>query len=315
MFGSFVTLTTLSMLLAKSVSAMPFAELTATLPRDITHIALDERTNEYIAFKRDGSLYGRYLADMEGYNTQRRDTSSTCGNLTVTEAESLPGWDTITNYADSNWGTGSRSIATNPSDYSGSPAEVCITSSTVEVSFSGDPTCQTNNVTTGGELVGTNGSVAIAVAQGFTSTSTFTVSTAASIGVSDTLEVKIGFPDVADVSESVTVSTDVTNTQTSSFETSYNDVDTITVTMTAPEGKTCNAISSVTSCTLQATGQIQYLASGWIWFNYDSKTQGHYKWSVNIETVITDEADRSSYSQIKGSVATNTHASYQGTCS
>ncbi|KAE9386396.1 hypothetical protein BT96DRAFT_949152 [Gymnopus androsaceus JB14] len=212
---------------------------------------------------------------MEGYNTQRRDTSSTCGNLTVTEAESLPGWDTITNYADSNWGTGSRSIATNPSDYSGSPAEVCITSSTVEVSFSG------GSYLPGGELVGTNGSVAIAVAQGFTSTSH--IHPAASIGVSDTLEVKIGFPDVADVSESVTVSTDGllpigdSDSGVIASKTSYNDVDTITVTMTAPEGKTCNAISSVTSCTLQATGQIQYLASGWIWFNYDSKTQGHYK--------------------------------------
>lgn len=35
------------------------------------------------------------------------------------------------------------------------------------------------------------------------------------IGLSDTLEVQIGFPEVADVSESVTTSASVTNTQTS----------------------------------------------------------------------------------------------------
>ncbi|KAE9402004.1 hypothetical protein BT96DRAFT_991516 [Gymnopus androsaceus JB14] len=260
------------------VSAMPFAELTGTLSWDITHIALDERTN----------------------------------------VPSLAGTLLITNHADNNqWGTVSRSIVTNPSDHPGSPAEVCVTISTVEISFSGDPTCQyhnptyiskTNNVTTSGELVGTNGSVAIALALGFSSTSSFTVSShRCNYWYSDTLEVKIGFPDVTDVSESVT------NTQTSSFETTYNDVDTITVTMTAADGETCNAISSVTSCTLQATGQIQYLASGWIWFNYDNKTNGHYKWSVNIEAVITDEADRSSYADFTGSVETTTHANYQET--
>lgn len=81
------------MLLVRSASAMPFAELTTMLPRDITHVALDEDSNEFVAFKRDGSLYGRFLADTTGSNAmRRRDTTSTCGNLTVTEAETRELW-------------------------------------------------------------------------------------------------------------------------------------------------------------------------------------------------------------------------------
>lgn len=137
---------------------MPFAELTATLPRDIAHIALDERSNEYVAYKRDGSLYGRYLADAPGADFQRRTSGATCGNLTVAEAQSLPGWNTLSKYADDNWGTGSRKVVTNPSDVSpvidfdaedivlicclllqisGSPAEVCVTSQIVQATFDG----------------------------------------------------------------------------------------------------------------------------------------------------------------------------------
>ena len=57
----------------------------------------------------------------------------------------------------------------------------------------------------------------------------------------------------------------------------YNDVVRTTVTLTAPEGKTCTVEMSVKSCTLQAQGTIHYYATGWIWFNYNDETQGHYK--------------------------------------
>ncbi|KAG7441246.1 uncharacterized protein BT62DRAFT_908782 [Guyanagaster necrorhizus] len=35
--------------------------------------------------------------------------------------------------------------------------------------------------------------------------------------------------------------------------------------------------ASTKTCNIQGTGNIRYLASGWIWFNYDSETRGHYK--------------------------------------
>ncbi|KAJ4468854.1 hypothetical protein J3R30DRAFT_1616142 [Lentinula aciculospora] len=110
------------------------------------------------------------------------------------------------------------------------------------------------------------------------------------------------------------MSTEVTNSQTQSFTPSYNDVSTVTLTMKAPQGKTCNAITSVKSCTLQATGKIRYLASGYIWFNYNSATKGHYKWAAQIEAILTNEDDRSSYADFEGSVDADTTASYRGSC-
>ncbi|KAF5384519.1 hypothetical protein D9757_006448 [Collybiopsis confluens] len=316
MFNSYATISALLVVsLAARIQAIPFAGLTSALPRDVTHIALDERSHEYVAFKRDGSLYGRYSADMADFDIRPRDTpASTCTNLTIDEAKTLGGWNTIVKYADDKWGTGSRKIVVNPKDYPSSGALVCITDQNVKATFTGSPTCQSNKVTTSGQITGTNGTVSIAVAQGFTATASLVVSKAATIGVSDTLSAKINFPEVAEVSESVTLSTSITNTQTSGFDSSHNDVSTVTVVMNAPKGETCNAITSVTTCTLQATGRVQYLASGWVWFNYDDKTHGHYKWSVNIESAVTNADDRSSYAEIKGSVEATTHASYKGKC-
>ncbi|KAK0435926.1 uncharacterized protein EV420DRAFT_1674065 [Desarmillaria tabescens] len=68
------------------------------------------------------------------------------------------------------------------------------------------------------------------------------------------------------------------------------------------------------TCTIQATGNIRYLASGWIWFNYDDKTDGHYKWAVSIKTVLTNQDDRSSFAEFKGSMLTNTLSIYEGNC-
>ncbi|KAJ3970056.1 hypothetical protein EV361DRAFT_311599 [Lentinula raphanica] len=310
------TATTLLTLFVATVSAAPIARdfpATQPLPRNAVHIALDERTGDYVAFKRDWTYLGRYPAHIEGRNLERRG-APTCANLTVDEAKTLPGWSKIEDYADTNWGKGSRNIVTNPDDYPDSPALVCTSNTPVNVSFSGQPMCQTNNVTVTGNLEGTDGSVSVSVSQGFNASSSFTLQTTSSIGVSSTLGVSIGLPDVGSIGASVTMSTEVTNSQTKSFSASYNDMSTVKLNMKSPDGKDCNAITSVKSCTLQATGKIRYLAQGYIWFNYDSTTKGHYKWAAQIESILTDEDDRSSFANFAGSVDAATAASYKGTC-
>ncbi|PBK81563.1 hypothetical protein ARMGADRAFT_1091171 [Armillaria gallica] len=47
------------------VASSPFSDLVRSLPRDISHIAIDEARRHYLAFKRDDSFYGRYLVDAE----------------------------------------------------------------------------------------------------------------------------------------------------------------------------------------------------------------------------------------------------------
>ncbi|CAK5282495.1 unnamed protein product [Mycena citricolor] len=34
------------------------------------------------------------------------------------------------------------------------------------------------------------------------------------------------------------------------------------------------------------------VAQGWVWFEYHAKTQGHYKWSFEIEKVLPEIEDR-----------------------
>ncbi|THU93462.1 hypothetical protein K435DRAFT_903581 [Dendrothele bispora CBS 962.96] len=295
------------------VSAIPFPQLANELPSSVTHIAFNEDTGHYIAFNKDGSLYGRYVAEKRSMvNLDRRD--STCAPLSVEEAETLPGWKNIVQYANNNWGDGSRNIVTNPTEYVDYGALVCIQTETVELSFTGEPTCQTNNITTGGLLVGTSGSVSLGVDQGFAAATTLTTTQASTIGVDTSLSVKVGIPEVADVTQTVTMSTSLTNTNSQAASTTYNDVVSVTITMDAPEGKTCNAISSTNRCTLQATGDVKYIASGWVWFNYESRKDGHYKWAVSIEATNPNIDDRSSTMKVTGSVEADTHVAYSGEC-
>ncbi|KAK0476977.1 hypothetical protein IW261DRAFT_1487943 [Armillaria novae-zelandiae] len=257
-------------------------------------IAVDEARDTYLAFKRDGSLYGRYPVDAETSIVERSGASQ-CAQLSVAEAQTSNVVPSLYNTVDS-------------------PAQVCITDDVVQLSYSGDPVCQTHTTTSQGSLVGTEGEVDIEVDQGFNSDSSYTVSSASTLGVSNTLSVKIGVPEVAEVTEAFTVSASVTDTTSSTIDTSYNDVSKVTIKMTAPEGKTCTAVTNTKTCNIQASGQIRYLATGWIWFNYNSATHGHYKWAVSIEAVVTNQDDRSSFATFKGSMVANTETSYAGNC-
>ncbi|KIY69569.1 hypothetical protein CYLTODRAFT_420637 [Cylindrobasidium torrendii FP15055 ss-10] len=298
---------------ALSASAMPFSQLTKLLPRDVVHIGLDEHTREFVAYKRDGELYGRYPVDAD-FNSHMVKRDATCGDLSVEQAQKLPGWESLEQYADDNWGTGSRNVETNPADYLSQPAQVCVTDEVVELSFEGDPTCQSHRTSTEGSLTGTDGKVAIEVDQGFNTDTSYTVSQASTLGIDSKLEVKVGIPEVADVTSSITVSTSVTNTLSSTFDVSYNDVSKVTITMTAPEGKKCTAVSETKTCNMQAKGSIRYLATGWVWFNYDDETEGHYKWAANIDNILTNQDDRSSFADFHGAMSSDTKTAYEGTC-
>ncbi|KAK0445677.1 uncharacterized protein EV420DRAFT_1648391 [Desarmillaria tabescens] len=311
--AAFITLLTA----LSGITALPFSELVGILPRDIAHITVDEACRHYLAFKRDGSLYGRYPLSTESDGIEHCATSQ-CRQLSVDEAQTLKGWDAIVQYANNNWGNGSHDIVTNPSNmrsiYVDSPAQVCITDEVVELSFSGDPVCQMHNSSTASSLIGTYGEVDIKVDQGFTTDALYTITAASTIGDSNTLTAKIGIPEVAEVTDALTISTKVMDTTLNIFDVSYNDVSKVTLKMTAPKGNFCSTMVMTKTCTIQATGNICYLTSSWIWFNYDNQIDGHYKWAVSIEMVLMKQDDCSSFAEFKGSMRTNTCAIYEGNC-
>ncbi|PBK64080.1 hypothetical protein ARMSODRAFT_1088217 [Armillaria solidipes] len=283
--------------------------------RGIAHIAYDEDNGQFMAFKRDGSPYGRYLA--RGPLLSMRSAGQ-CVNLTADEAKSLHGWDTVEKYANDNWGDGSRNIVTNPTDYPGSSAQVCISGDPVKVELDGDPQCQDRTVDNVSGTAGTDGSVTLQVQQGSNMTSEYTVTTVSTLGISNTFSVSLGIPLLDDVAEAsvgdeTTVSSEVTNEQTKSFAATYSDVATITREIDTEDGKTCSVDLTVHSCTAKSKGQIRYVATGWVWFNYNDKTKGHYKWAADISDILSED-DRSSFAEIQGPIASDTHSSSNATC-
>ncbi|PBK99733.1 hypothetical protein ARMGADRAFT_1074585 [Armillaria gallica] len=278
--------------------------------REIAHIAYDEDNGQFLGFKRDGSLYGRYLAHEPLLS---RQSAGQCTNLTVDEAKSLPGWDALEAYAKSNWGSGSWNIVTNPKDYPGSPASVCVSDDPVKIEVDGDPQCQDSPLDNVSGTSGTNGTVTLQVQQGSNMTSGYTVTSVSTLAISSTLGVSFGIP-LLSADASVTVSKEVTNEQSSSFETSYSTVATVTREIDTQDGKSCSVDLKLNTCTAKSKGRIRYIATGYVWFNYNDKTHGHYKWAASIDDVLSNEDDRSSFAEIQGPISSETHSTSEAVC-
>ncbi|PBK79314.1 hypothetical protein ARMGADRAFT_1093268 [Armillaria gallica] len=133
-------------------------------------------------------------------------------------------------------------------------------------------------------------------------------------GVSQTLTAQIGVPDIAQVTDGLTISTEVMDTALSSYVVPSLRLRLLAVKVIAEEGQHCTTVTSTKTCNTQASGNIHYLVSGWIWFNYDDQTKDHYKWAVHIEEVLTNQDDRSSFAIFKGSMDTVTMSYYDPTC-
>ena len=70
------------LLVGQLISAMPFEQVThRNLPRDVVHLAHDEVNGQYLAYNRDGSLYGKYRAQTT------RDVSGPCAPLPIEQAQ------------------------------------------------------------------------------------------------------------------------------------------------------------------------------------------------------------------------------------
>ncbi len=102
---------------------MPFNQLVKTFPRDVAHIAVDDSGSYYLAFDRNGTLYGTYPVGVESNNLERHSAArwhsllsmkqkpvsdfhlSTCCTMLI-DPNPVPGWSTIEKQANDNWGSG-----------------------------------------------------------------------------------------------------------------------------------------------------------------------------------------------------------------
>ncbi|TFK31332.1 hypothetical protein BDQ12DRAFT_154746 [Crucibulum laeve] len=247
-----------------------------------------------------------------------RRAAGSCQALSIDQAKTLPGWAKIQQYATDNYGTGGVNIVTNPTDIPNAGANVCVDDSTpVAVTIDGQPTCNSASQDIQASFDGTSGQVTFQQGSGTSSASTWSVTQSTSLATSVGFTVGFTIPDFGTLGSSISTTTTVTNEQSSS-DTSQS----VSVNFPSPDGKKCTGSLKTTTCTVSSKGSIPIIASGLIWFNYDDKRVAkndpsggtHYKYSVNIETVLTNKADRTGFIEFEGPVNTKSKSTSNTVC-
>lgn len=295
--------------LALLASGTPMLRRLAAIPREASKLAVDDLTKRVIAYDARDNYLGFMERDALAV-PYKRDGS--CSALSADEAQKLPGWDTLKATAQSNWGKGSWHIVTNDDDYPTEPASVCAQDAG-NVVVKGDPQCTVQTQSLETTIVGTNGTATVSQTSGTLYSSSQTVTQSASLSIDRTVTVSVGIPEVADVSASTTLSTSMTNTLAVTTTSESNQQTTQTVSIAVPDGATCSVTFKETSCTTRGSGQVPFTATGWVWFEYNDKTHGHYKWALNMDNILS-EADRSSYMKFDAVVSTDTKGQYNAEC-
>ncbi|KAJ7661838.1 hypothetical protein B0H17DRAFT_1258339 [Mycena rosella] len=287
----------------------------AGLPRDTTHLALDDEAREVIAFGRRGEQLGRFA--FAPHTTNRRDVGA-CADMSSDDVQKLPGWNTLKTMAENNWGTGSYNVVTNDENYPDSPAQSCVSTDVMLIVPDGNPSasqsCNTQSSQSGGNQVGTNGTIALTHSEGTSSSTTTTVTKQSSIAVGVSVAAKIKFPEIVDVTSTFTFTGTFTNTLSTATETTSDETSSATVTQSNVAGKTCYLEFTTQTCTITGSGQVRMLGTGWVWFEYNDKTQGHYKWALSIDGTLTNQDDRSTFIEFRSTTGTTSTSNYTGVC-
>jgi len=312
-------------------SAMPFNRVVNDVrDTDVTSIALNERDLEYLAYRHDGTLYGRYPVDEDEFEFMMRDLgyddleeraeATSCVQLSSDDVQKFSGWSKIVDYADKNWGKGSRNIVTNPPEYADRGARACVDAAGAKIQPQGNPSCTTNQGTVQGSVVGTDGTVKLSYQQGYSSTASWSVTNTGELAVSAKISVGFKIPDVLSIGTEITTTGTFTNSQGQGFDTTASNQVAQELTVNNPPGKKCVGTFSTKTCNVGGQGSVKLIGSGWVWFNYDSATQQngqgdkHYKWAANIESILPNAADRSSQIDITGNMKSTTNSDFKGKC-
>ncbi|TRM68513.1 hypothetical protein BD626DRAFT_626804 [Schizophyllum amplum] len=281
------------------------------MPRNATRIAVDEGSGTLVVFDNRGERLG--LMDRDAFSSFERRGSGACTSLGADEVQKLPGWSKLVDMANDYWGDNDRQIATNDDEYPDYPASVCATNDQVDLTVNGDPECTTQSQSTGGDFSGTSGTVALQQTEGTSYTLETTTNRQASVALGVSTEVKMGIPEILDVTVGTSLTTTVTNSQGTTQSATNNQQTTSTVTVSQLDGQTCKLDFTSKTCTTKGSGSLPFVATGWVWFQYKKKTHDHWLWALNMD-VILDESDRSMNLDFNSIVSTDTRSQYNVVC-
>ncbi|KAH8814506.1 hypothetical protein DL96DRAFT_414885 [Flagelloscypha sp. PMI_526] len=304
----FLTLLAISLPWAVQVAAV------LSLPRDITFpdgaskIAFDEDNKVFIAFDSANTTLGTFPITTRSL-TKR---AGTCVPMNSDDIGKMPGIAKLRAQADANWGDGKRKEVVNDPGMPESPANVCADDAGAIVVYDATPDCKTRTNEAEGTLEG--GKLILENSEGTNLKTTTTVTKASSFGISNKIGVSFKFPGIADVSDEITTSSDFSNTQGDANEVGSDQRTVQRIEQPIDEGQNCKLQLSTDSCSVTGKGSLKMIASGMLWFEYEKRVDGHFKWGIPIEDVLKDVNDRSSAIEFKttGNLDASSHFSSDG---
>ncbi|KAL1753975.1 hypothetical protein FB107DRAFT_216644 [Schizophyllum commune] len=273
----------ISLALALIVHATPTPERRLThVPREATKLAADPETGTIYLFNSRDEHLG--ILDRDAASSFQRRAGG-CADISADEVQQLPGWNKLKDQANSLWGDYQREIKTNNPD----------------------------SQSIGGSVTGTNGTVMLSQTEGTSYTLETSTTRQASVALDLSAEAKLGIPEIAEVTFKTSITTTVSNTLGKTESSSSNQQTTSTVTAQQKDGQTCKLDFETKTCTTKGSGQMPFIASGWVWFVYKNKTKDHWNWALLMEGYL-DESERSTYMSFDSNIGTETKSQYNVVC-
>jgi hypothetical protein len=228
------------------------------------------------------------------------------------DIEKLPGIAALRTEADNSFGTGSRKEVVNDKDFPESPANVCADDAGTTLIYDGEPACKDLKNEAAGTLEG--GKITLENNEGISMTSTTQVTKSSSFGIGTKISASFKFPEIADVSTEISTTSDFTNTQGSSEALTADQRTLQRVEQVVDEGQDCSLTLTTKSCSITGKGSLKMAATGVLWFQYEDKTNGHFKWALVMEAVLPNIDDRSSTVEFKatGNIDSSGHFASKG---
>jgi len=227
---------------------------------------------------------------------RRAPAASKCSKLDLDDAQSLPGWSKLEQYARTTWGEGDWTITINPPGYKDRHATMCI-DDPVDINVAGKANCTETRVDIPPEKKDSN---QIKVNEGYTNTGNWNITNVTSAAHAEFFYANFQLPNITQLHfESLDTTGKFINAPRNSFITVASNVTAKTTELTPVPDKRCIGTILQQTCIVPAQGRIQLVASGYIWFNYKTKRAPlanpkggkHSKYTVKIEDVLKNVTD------------------------
>jgi len=268
----------------------------------------------------NGNTLARRDGEWSDSLVRRAPVASPCSLLDLDDAQQLPGWSQVEQYARDTWGTGDWTIIINPPGYKDKRATLCVADS-VPIVATDKPKCNASRVD-----IKPNRDHHIKVAQGYTNSGLWNITNATSAAHSLFFSANFKMPNITQQSKDtlhhIIGKGEFINAPHNSFLTVATNSTTKDTEVTQVQDKSCIGTVNQEICIIPAKGRIQFIATGHIWFEYKTKRAPlanpnggkHLRFTVKIEEVLKNETDRSAWIDFVGYMNTTMRTDYFDEC-